>query len=449
MNDQRQQAEALDAFLNAYHEGEHVRPQTPEARLAADLVDLAASLNITEPMAQAQPPANPSTTSPSFNRLKEKEDRLMIAKRHYTAQSMSLPLVAALLLFLLVGVLVFPSITLPSLVPLASSSNVVPPVQDQPRLPIPVGGVLSGIDPTMLDQMRSAGMEWAAFQLEYRESDHNAILETARTRIERAHEQGFRAWITLSSGRNTEPSEAFSPEADFDQYAELVGKIAALGADAIQVWAEPNLSVSWPDQQLEPSNYVELLRLSSEAIKAANPETLVISAAPAPTGAQAAFGSEQIWNDDLFYQAMASFGAADYADCIGVNYLEGVLDPVSSEGDPRDNYPTRYFVPMIQRAAAAFRESRLPLCLTEYGYLAGEGELLPDGFEWAVTTTVEQQAEWLAQGIQTAAQLSSVRVQMAIIYRIDQTGDPVEDGYAIVREDGSCPACDTIAALKQ
>jgi hypothetical protein len=432
-----QRADALDAFLDAYRTGERVRPEIPEARLAAELVDLAASLQLAEPKPQPIPPSTP----PSITRSGEKEDRPMIARHPQPMHSFSLPLVAVLLLCFFIGAL---------LLPLTNQPSLAPPVQEQTRLPIPVGGRLSTLDPTALNQMRNAGMEWVVFQVEYSQTASDAIIDSTRELIDEAHLQDFRVWITLSRGRSTEASgEIFTPEDGFDAYAQTAGQIAALGADAIQVWAEPNLSVSWPDQQLDPANYVDLLGLSYEAIKAANPETLVISAAPAPTGAQADFGSDQIWNDDLFYQAIASFGAADYADCIGVNYVQGVLAPTLTEGDPRDNYATRYFVPMIQRAGAAFRESGLPLCLSEYGYLAGEGESLPTMFAWANRTTVAQQAEWLAQGIQTAAELSSVRIQMIMLYRVDPTGDSVEDGYAIIREDGSCPACDAIAALKQ
>gem|GEM_PF-2057708 len=434
MNQEHQQADALDAFLDAYRAGEPVTPPTVEAQLAADLVDLASSLQLAEPKPQPRPP-----TPPPFTRLGEKE-AFMIAKRHPQAvSSPALPLIAVVLLILFLG----------ALLPLVNQPTSAPPVQDQTRLPIPVGGRLSSVDPTALNLMRDAGMEWAVFQVEYAQTDSEALIESTRALINSVHQQGFRVWITLSQGRSTAATgELFTPEEGFDHYAEMAGQIAALGADALQVWSEPNLSVSWLNQHPDPANYVELLRVSYEAIKTANPATLVISAAPAPTSAQAAFGSDQIWNDDLFYQAMASFGA-DYADCIGVNYLEGVLDPQQTEGDPRDNYPTRYFVPMIQRAATPFRESGLPVCLSEYGYLAGEGETLPQLFEWANDTTVAQQAEWLAQGIQTAAELSSVRVQMVMLYRVDPTGDIVEDGYAIIREDGSCPACDAIAALKQ
>ena len=71
---------------------------------------------------------------------------------------------------------------------------------------------------------------------------------------------------------------------------------------------------------------------------------------------------------------MANAGAADYADCIGVHYNEGILPPTSQGGDPRGEYQTYY-----SAADAAARRLALPLmpkvpmCMTEVGYLSPEG----------------------------------------------------------------------------
>jgi hypothetical protein len=218
------------------------------------------------------------------------------------------------------------------------------------------------------------------------------------------------------------------------------------------VWDAPNLSVHWTEAEIDPARYVDLLRQSYEAIKAAHPDTQVISAAPAPTSAQRVFGSDQVWNDDVYYAGMAQAGAANYADCIGVSYYEGALSPTATEGDKRDDIPTRYFVPMLQRAAAPFRESGDPfsLCVTEFGYFSPDGlDATPEGFAWASGITAAQQAEWLASGIETAAQLSSIRVEMIMVYRMTVSDEPGEDGFALVRPDGRCPACEAITALRQ
>jgi hypothetical protein len=425
MSDEQKRAEMLDAFLAAYQAGKAATPPTPEAELAADLVDLAASLPSESRL--------PSDFPPTDRFDLEEENMMLVQPRIKPTWNFSLSLVAALLLLLVVGSLLVPLIQLPALAPAP---------QSEARLPLPVGGYMTDLDPAALDWMRSTGMTWAVFPLHYGSVENSALLEQAQTLIGGAHEAGFRALLTISG----------TPEAldNFVGYAQFAGEVAALDADAIEVWSEPNLSRNWKEGEIDPVNYVDLLRQSYTAIKASNPDTLVISAAPAPTGAQDAFGSDQIWNDDVFYQGMAEAGAAEYADCIGVHYIEGAVDPTLITGDARDDYPTRYFVPMLQRAAAPFRGSGLPLCLTEFGYLSSEGltQPLPDPFVWARNTTADQQAAWLAKGIETAAQLSSIRVEMVMVYRLTGTDDPVGDGFALIRPDGSCLACDRIAALR-
>jgi hypothetical protein len=87
------------------------------------------------------------------------------------------------------------------------------------------------------------------------------------------------------------------------------------------------------------------------------------------------------------------------------------------------------------------------LCFTELGYLTREGlGPLPQAFSWAANTTVQQQAEWLAQAVRMARQ--SGRVRLMIIWNVDFTrydNDPMA-GYAIVRPDGTCRACVTMGA---
>lgn len=441
MSDERQQAEALDAFLNAYQAGKAPLPPTPEAQLAADLVDAAASL----PLPPAVRRFEPSAKMPDLSRIQPsrlQESKPMTSRRPFSnSWSVPLTLAATLLLFLLVGALLVPFANRPTLAP--------PPLpQHQPRLPLPVGGQMNTLDGALLNTMRDMGMTWTAFTLDYAPEEGETLLAQAQELIDGAHRSGFRILVTYSGA-----PDALSGDDSFSAYAAFVGQVAALGADAIQVWGAPNLSVNWQEGEIDPARYGHLLRLSHEAIKGANPDTMVISAAPAPTTAQEAFGSDYVWNDDAYYAGMAEAGALQYADCIGVSYYEGALAPTETQGDKRDSIATRYFVPMLQRAAAAFSQSGQPfsLCLTEFGYYSHEGMDgdIPDGFAWASDISASQQAEWLASGIETAAQLSSIRTEMVMVYRMTPSDEPVEDGYAIVRPDGSCLACDTIAALKQ
>ena len=90
-----------------------------------------------------------------------------------------------------------------------------------------------------------------------------------------------------------------------------------------------------------------------------------------------------------------------------------------------------------------------PLCFTELGYLSPDGHgALPVNFAWAAGTSVAEHAAWLAQATQLSA--SSGKVRMLIVYNVDFTtwnADDPQAGYAMIRPDGSCPACETLHSV--
>ena len=196
---------------------------------------------------------------------------------------------------------------------------------------------------------------------------------------------------------------------------------------------------------ISASLYTDLLRQSYQAIKATNPNTMVISGALAPTGY---FGgcSGAGCDDNLYVQGMAAAGAANYRACLGIHYNEGIVPPTQTSGDPRGSsgHYSRYFQSMINTYWRAFNGAR-PLCFTEMGYLTPEGfGPLSAGFAWGQNVTLAQQAQWLDQAVSLASR--SGRVRLLIIWNIDTNydDDPMA-GFAIIRPDGSCPACDALA----
>jgi hypothetical protein len=90
----------------------------------------------------------------------------------------------------------------------------------------------------------------------------------------------------------------------------------------------------------------------------------------------------------------------------------------------------------------------LPLCFTEIGYLSNDdfSQPLPPGFAWADSTGVAEHAQWLAQAAVRARNSGVVR--LFIIWNVDATsfGDDPQAGYAMIRPDGGCPACNTISS---
>jgi LysM repeat protein len=301
-----------------------------------------------------------------------------------------------------------------------------------------LGGQVDGFQ--YPDQMRGAGMTWAKKQIHWSQGQGPNIAQGA---IDQARANGFK--IVLSIVGDPGPLGANRTQY-IQEYANFLAGVARLGPDAIEVWNEANLDREWPAGQISGGAYTELLRASYTAIKNANANVLVISGAPSPTGAESAFPGRVV-NDDNFIRQMAAAGAASVMDCVGVHYNEGILPPTARSGDPRGNsgYYTRYYPSMVSLYAGVFPST--PLCFTELGYLTGEGYgPLPTGFAWAANTSVQEQAEWLAEAVRLSR--SDSRIRLLIVWNVDFTrfdSDP-QGGYAIIRPDGQCRACITMRA---
>ncbi len=253
-----------------------------------------------------------------------------------------------------------------------------------------IGGQINGAP---FGPMKQAGMKWIKVQ------SHGGDESGA---INMAHSNGFKILLSVlgDQGSVMDPNYQAS-------YAADVAKMAAAGADAIEVWNEPNIDREWPNGQVNGANYTQLLAKAYNAIKGANAGTMVISAAPAPTGWWGAAGcAADGCNDDVFLRQMAAAGAANYMDCIGAHHNAGTTSPSVSSGRPEGNHYSWYFLPTLNLYYGAFGGAR-KVCFTELGYLSPEGypslASTAPGFAWAENTTVAQQAQWLAEAASISA----------------------------------------------
>ncbi len=318
-----------------------------------------------------------------------------------------------------------------------ASAAAAPVTNTAPVRGFNFGGHVEGFSDYAAGLMHYAGMTWVKRQWRYFAGQNPGDVAGI---INDAHAKGFRILIGIVGLPGEVNNGGY-----FEQYAAFVGGVAGLGADAIEVWNEMNIDREWPAGSIDPGRYTELLRQSYNAIKASNPNTLVISGAPAPTGYFGGCGPNGC-DDNAYIAGMAVAGATRYADCMGLHYNEGILGPSQTSGDPRGNsgHYTRYFYGMLNTYSRAFGGKSL--CFTELGYLTPEGfPPLPGGFAWAQSVTLAQQAGWLDQVVSLAAR--SGKVRLLIIWNVDftQYGDDPMAGYAMIRPDGSCPACDALA----
>ena len=322
----------------------------------------------------------------------------------------------------------------PPIVPTAAPT--VPGATPQPP---PTGFAFGGQTQTFANKqaMKDARMTWVKFQYKWSAGDSASALAGS---IADAKANGFKVLISVT-GETPYPA---ANSLDFGALTQFMRELAGLGPDAIEVWNEQNIDFEWPAGQIDPTSYVNnMLAPAYQAIKAVNPNILVISGAPAPTGFD---NGTNAWADNRYIAGMRAAGAANVADCIGIHHNSGATSPTVSTGHPGGSHYSWYYQPMVDLYYNTFGGAR-QLCFTELGYLSGEGfSALPPNFAWASGTSVQEHAQWLREAYDLS--VSGGKVRMMIVFNVDFTffdpaGDP-QAGYAMIRPDGSCPACQTL-----
>lgn len=317
----------------------------------------------------------------------------------------------------------------PTFAPTATPS----PTQPVPSIGFNLGGIVTSFDQTRL--MSRASMTWVSISLLWNDGDS---VSNARRAIQVAHERGYNVLLQISGN----PEDMLPvPSEYYQRFAAYLGEVASYAPEGIEVWESMNSPDAWARGFIGGSAYRQMLSEAYQAIKRASPDTLVISGGLAETtdlGAQCANAG---CNALTYLTDMASAGVGQYADCIGINYTQGAVDPTAMEGDPRGS-DLFYYYPFITSTYAGLFPDK-PLCFTRLGYFytADTANPLPDGYAWAADTKIRDQAKWLAQAVQLAREAG--RFRLVIIDNVDATSG-IEANYAIVR-DGKCPACRQLA----
>jgi hypothetical protein len=299
-----------------------------------------------------------------------------------------------------------------------------------------LGGHVRDMGLPYAERMHYAGMNWAKVQVHYGQ-DVSGI-------VAGAHAQGFKIQLSALGSPDMVTQPGFE-----NDYANWVASMAATGADAIEVWNEPNIEREWQIGHISPQAYTNLLCTSYNAIKAANAGTDVISAAPAPTGF---FGgcSPNGCDDQPWLEGLRDAGAANCMDYIGAHHNSGATSPSATIGhpaNPGDTHHSWFFLPQTRLYYNIFGGAR-QLFYTEMGYASQEGvPTFDDAFGWARGTDNAEQAAWLAEAVQLSINTGMVRC--IIVWNIDfvRYGYDPQDGFAIIRPDGSCPACESLHAV--
>lgn len=224
-----------------------------------------------------------------------------------------------------------------------------------------------------LQMVREMGAPWIVELFPwayYHAADGGFAWEHPDLVINHAHAQGLtviaRIGLTPAWARPPDTSLNYLDAAAYDDFADFAAAFAARYRDKVThiiVGNEPNLSFEWGYRQTTPQDYVDLLRVVYPAIKAANPDAVVLGGALAPTIEPP--GSPWGLNDLLYLQGMYDAGAADFFDGLAV-HTYGLTFPATA--DPHPDILNFRRVELIREIMVANGDAAAKIYITETGW---------------------------------------------------------------------------------
>jgi spore germination protein YaaH len=250
------------------------------------------------------------------------------------------------------------------------------------------------------------------------------------------------------------------PPADYNAFARFLGEVALRyqgRVQAIEVWNEQNLWYEGGGSPMPPEQYVAMLSAAYQAIKAADPNMIVVSGAPTPAGD---VGGAAI--DDINYlSAMYAAGLKNVSDAIGA-HPSGYNCPAGADwqtvADPtatnfRGPYENRHHSWCFRGTMEGYRnvmvangDNAKTIWPTEFGW-ASSSNPAPN-YEYAADNTLEEQAQWTVEAYQMAKQWGWVGTAFLwnLDYGVTAAGTELSQ-WGLLQPSGPVPAYGALAGM--
>jgi hypothetical protein len=245
-------------------------------------------------------------------------------------------------------------------------------------------------------------------------------------------------------------TELDGPPADYAHFESFMGILASRyqgQVDAYELWNEPNLRREWNGYPLSAADLVQLIAAGARGVRAADPNALVISAAPATTGINDGISAI---DDRVYLQQMISAGVTNLVDAVSAHPYGWANPPDSSVNNPdpavpsHNNHPSFFFLDTMNDYRAILDQSgnaHMPIWVTEFGWgtFDGLGASPPEEVAFMANVDERQQAEYILRGFELANQMPGIGPQflwnMNFAPRLGS--DYAVSGFSLLRSDGS------------
>jgi hypothetical protein len=312
---------------------------------------------------------------------------------------------------------------------------------------------------------------WIKHQIEWKE------FETAKGQyrwepidgvVDAAHSAGLKVLLSVVKAPNWARggvTEEDGPPQNYSDYGDFMGALAQRYCGRVQayeIWNEQNLKREWnAGRPLNAADYVELLRVAHDRIKAVCPSAIVVSGGPTPVG----YTSATAIDDFEYLRQMYEAGLRNYCDAVGVhpsgfnNPPDWRYPPAYSEtGDSESFRGNRqfYFLNTIEGyhdIMTSYGDGERKLWATEFGWASIEN-MTPQpnqNYEYAADNTELEQADYLY----TALQIGRQKGYMGVMFIWNLNFAPArgagdeQAAFSILREDWSQrPAYQTLGVAR-
>ena len=307
------------------------------------------------------------------------------------------------------------------------------------------------------------GVGWVKQQVEWHTIEHgpdDLDWETLDYAVDACQSFGFKLLLSVTHAPDwTRAVELESgPPADYAEFGRFMGQLATRyqgRVAAYELWNEPNLAREWRGDRLDPARFVVLVAEGASGVRAADPDALVISGAPAVTGIND--GVEAL-DDRVFLRGMVEAGVAQWVDGIGVHPYGFANPPDESWQDSahvassHNDHPSFFFRDTLEDYRAimlAYGDTTHQVWATEFGWPSIEGmepEVSADGtrpvvdttgWEYAREVSEAQQADYIVRAYRMGDERSWVGPMFLWNLNLATTWGPSDDvsAYSLLHPD--------------
>ncbi len=319
---------------------------------------------------------------------------------------------------------------------------------------------------------KDAGFGWIKQRFEWRYMETKAKGDLNFVRADQLVQAANKAGLKVIARVDNQPEwatgkkygAATAPPDNPRDYADFVGAMAErykAGSPygtiaAYEIWNEPNLSREWGNKAPSAAEYVALLKAAYQAIKKADPQSLVITAGLSPTTAPPPVAVPDV----QYLKQMYAAGAKGYFDILGAHGAGFKAPPEVSPDDASKDAQYNHGEGANGRVYCFRHVEDLRAVMVESGDAAKKVSVLEFGwttdnrpgspYGWHAVSSQEQ-ADYLVRAFKYAKEKWSDWIgPMIVIYIADPDMNKDQEQYywAVTNPDGSPrPAYSALKAM--